>query len=273
MRIRAGFTIAYDCPAPVPMILVLSLHPTHNADLLTSQAITFDPPTKATPYNDLFGNLCHQILAPQGRFTMSADFEIVVSGDTDLVEPTAGQFPVESLPPETLVFLLASRFCETDRLSNIAWSLFGSTAPGWARVQAICDFVHNHIEFGYAYARPDKTAMDAYNEKKGVCRDFTHLAVAFCRCMNIPARYCAGYLGDIGVPKPNAPMDFLGYLEVYLDGPQGGRWYVADPRNNQPRIGRLLMGYGRDAADVAISTIFGSAYLAGFEVVTDEIVE
>jgi transglutaminase-like putative cysteine protease len=149
--------------------------------------------------------------------------------------------------------------------------LFGGTKPGWERVQTICDFVHNHIKFDYAYARPDKSAWDAYNEKQGVCRDFAHLAVAFCRCMNVPARYCAGYLGDIGVPKPDAPMDFLGYLEVYLDGPQGGRWYAFDPRNNQPRIGRLLMAYGRDATDVALSTIFGPAYLAQFDVVTDEI--
>ena len=271
MRIRAGFTIAYDCPQAVPMTLALSLHPTHNAALLTSQAITFDPPIVAKPYTDLFGNACHQILAPAGRLTMSADFEIVVSGEHDLVEPEAQEFAVYDLPPETLTFLLGSRFCETDRLSNIAWSLFGATKPGWARVQAICDFVHNHIEFGYAYARPDKTAWDVYHERQGVCRDFTHLAVAFCRCMNIPARYCAGYLGDIGIPKPDAPMDFLGYLEVYLNGPRGGQWYVADPRNNQPRIGRLLMAYGRDAADVAISTIYGAASLAGFEVVTDEI--
>ncbi len=271
MRIRAGFTITYECPQPVPMTLALSLHPKHNADLLTSQAITFEPAIVAKPYTDIFGNACHQILAPAGRFTMSSDFEVLVSGAHDIVEPTAGQFPVDELPPDTLTFLLGSRFCETDRLSNIAWSLFGGTKRGWERVQAICDFVHNHIEFGYAYARPDKTAWDVYQEKRGVCRDFTHLAVAFCRCMNIPARYCAGYLGDIGVPKPNAPMDFLGYLEVYLNGPHGGQWYAFDPRNNIPRIGRLLMAYGRDAADVAISTIFGQAYLAGFEVVTDEI--
>lgn len=255
------------------MTLALSRHRKHNAELLTSQAITFDPPTEAKPYTDLYGNLCHQILAPQGRFTMLADFEILVSDDHDIVEPTAGQFPVDRLPPETLIFLLGSRFCETDRLSNVAWSLFGGKKPGWERVQAICDFVHDRIEFGYAYARPGKTAFDAYDEMKGVCRDFTHLAVAFCRCMNIPARYCAGYLGDIGVPKADAPMDFLGYLEVYLDGPQGGRWYIFDPRNKIPRIDRRLMAYGRDAADVAISTIYGQAYLAGFEVVTDEILE
>ncbi|WP_254070625.1 transglutaminase family protein [Acidisphaera sp. L21] len=253
------------------MTLVLSLHPKHNAELLTSQTIRFNPPIPAKPYFDIFGNQCHQILAPGGLLTMSADFEILVSGDHDVVEPTAGQFRVDELPPETLTFLLGSRFCETDRLSNIAWSLFGANKPGWERVQAICDFVHNHIQFGYEYARPDKTAFDAFSEKNGVCRDFTHLAVALCRCMNIPARYCAGYLGDIGIPKPDAPMDFLGYLEVYLNGPQGGRWYVADPRSNSPRIGRLLMAYGRDAADVAISTIFGAAYLAKFEVVTDEI--
>lgn len=271
MRIRAGFTIAYDCPGPTPMTLALSLYPSHNADLLTSQAIRFDPPIAAIPYTDVFGNQCHQILAPEGRLEMSADFEIIVSGLPDVVEPSAGQFRVDQLPPETLMFLLGSRYCETDRLSNIAWSLFGGTKPGWDRVQAICDFVHNHIKFDYAFARPDKSAFDAYNEKQGVCRDFAHLAVTFCRCMNIPTRYCGGYLGDIGVPKPDAPMDFLGYLEVYLDGPQGGRWYAFDPRNNQPRIGRLLMAYGRDATDVALSTIFGPAYLAKFEVVTDEI--
>ena len=189
------------------------------------------------------------------------------TGLPDEVAPWAPQHAVEDLPAETIVYLLGSRYCETDRLSDIAWTLFGNGPTGWKRVQAICDYVHNHITFGYQFARPTKTAWEAFKEGNGVCRDFAHLGIAFCRCMNIPARYCTGYLGDIGVPPVDAPMDLAGWFEAYL----GGRWYTFDPRNNTPRIGRVLIGQGRDAADVPITHTFGPNTLISFKVITDEI--
>jgi transglutaminase-like putative cysteine protease len=185
----------------------------------------------------------------------------------DVILPYAQQHRVQDLPEDTLMFLLGSRYCETDRLSDVAWSLFGNTPTGWARVQAICTFVHNHIKFGYEYARPTRTAWEAYTEGVGVCRDFAHLGVAFCRAMNIPARYCTGYLGDIGVPPVDAPMDFAGWFEAYLDG----AWHTFDPRNYVPRIGRVVIARGRDAVDVPISHAFGSNTLVSFKVWTDEI--
>jgi transglutaminase-like putative cysteine protease len=218
---------------------------------------------------DVHGNICTRIVAPEGLLTISANMILSDPGTPDIVEPDAPQHPVEDLPEDALVFLLGSRYSETDRLSDIAWSLFGTVPPGWARVQAIVDFVHEHVTFGYEHARPTKTAWDTYSEQAGVCRDFTHLAVTFCRCMNIPARYCTGYLGDIGLPPVPAPMDFSAWFEVYL----GAGWYTFDARHNQPRIGRIVMARGRDATDVAISTAFGPSSLAGFTVVSEELVD
>jgi transglutaminase-like putative cysteine protease len=266
MRIRSGFTITYECPRPAPMLLMVSVHPSVQTDLETPDTLESEPPIAARGYQDGFGNLCHRILAPQGRLTLSTDFIARHSGLPDLSAPGAAQTPVEDLPDEVLMFLLGSRYCETDRLSDTAWSLFGSTEPGWARVQAIVDYVHERIAFGYQHASPTKTAFDAHEGRLGVCRDYAHLAVAFCRCMNIPARYCTGYLPDIGVPLL-LPMDFSAWFDVYLDG----TWYAFDARNRQPRIGRLLMARGRDAADTAIATTFGTANLIGFEVVSEEV--
>jgi transglutaminase-like putative cysteine protease len=268
MQIRAGYEIAYDCPAPTPMLLVLSIDPKRQIDLVTPHHISFSPTIPSREYRDQFGNRCHRILAPAGRVTMSTDFIIADSGEPDAVAPEAEQVPVDLLPDEIMIFLLGSRYCETDKLMNTAWSLFGNTPPGWARVQAICDYVHEWITFGYAYARPTKTAAEAYAERQGVCRDFAHLAVTLCRCMNIPARYCTGYLGDIGVPALPDPMDFSAWFEVYL----GGRWYSFDARHNHPRIGRVVMARGRDATDVAIATIFGPCTLSVFKVVTEEVI-
>jgi transglutaminase-like putative cysteine protease len=208
-------------------------------------------------------------VAPPGRLEIKAEGIVEDNGEPDAVVPSAPQHLVEDLPADTLPFLLGSRYCETDLLTNVAWNLFGNTQPGWPRVQAIVDFVHNHITFGYGYARTTKTAWEVYNERVGVCRDFAHLAIAFCRCMNIPARYCTGYLGDIGLPPPYAPMDFAAWFEAYL----GGTWYTFDPRNYVPRIGRVLIARGRDASDVAIATAFGSAALEKFEVSTDEVAD
>jgi transglutaminase-like putative cysteine protease len=269
MKIRVGYEISYQSALPTPMLLMLSVHPSRWPDLLTPHRIEFDPPISASDHRDHFGNICTRIVAPEGQLTISADMVVADPGTADPIEPEAQQHAVEDLPEEVLVFLLGSRYCETDRLSDIAWSLFGTVSPGWPRVQAIVDFVHEHITFGYEHARPTKTAWDAYSERAGVCRDFTHLAVTLCRCMNIPARYCTGYLGDIGVPPVPAPMDFSAWFEVYL----GARWYTFDARHNQPRIGRIVMARGRDATDVALSTAFGPSSLTGFKVVTDEVLE
>jgi transglutaminase-like putative cysteine protease len=266
MKIHAGYKISFDCPHPTPMILQLSVHPSRTSDLLTWDRMHIDPAILANTYHDVFGNFCHVIRAPAGRITVATDFLIKDHGEPDAVDPQAEQHALEDLPVDTLVFLLGSRYCETDRFINIAWSLFGNIAKGWNLVQTICDYVHDRIEFGYEHASPTKTAWDTHAEARGVCRDFAHLAVTLCRCMNIPARYCTGYLGDIGVPPDPTPMDFSAWFEVYL----GGRWYTFDARHNEPRIGRILMARGRDATDVAIATSFGPCTLAGFEVITGE---
>jgi transglutaminase-like putative cysteine protease len=267
MKIRAGYEIAYECPQPTPMILALSVHPSRVSDLITLDRIHLDPPIIPNTYHDSFGNFCHVIAAPAGKLVMSTDFMVRDNGEPDEVAPQAGQHELGDLPVGVLVYLLGSRYCETDRLSNTAWSLFGNVPKGWPLVQAICDYVHGHITFGYQHASATKTAWDVHNEKRGVCRDFAHLAVTLCRCMNVPARYCTGYLGDIGVPPDPTPMDFSAWFEAYL----GGRWYTFDARHNRPRIGRILMARGRDATDVAILTSFGPCIMTSFKVVTEEV--
>jgi transglutaminase-like putative cysteine protease len=267
MQIRVGYELIYDCQQPTPMILTLNIHYTRFSDVVVPDHLRIDPSVPIAGYRDGFGNWCSRIVAPQGQIRLTADAVVNDSGKPDVVAPSAQQIPVPDLPEETLVYLLGSRYCETDRLSEAAWDLFGNSPPGWARVQAICDFVHNHIVFGYEHARSTKTAWDVLDERKGVCRDFTHLAIAFCRCMNFPARYCTGYLGDIGVPPSQDAMDFSAWLDVYL----GGRWYTFDARNNVPRIGRILIARGRDAADTAISSTFGPNTLTSFKVWTDEV--
>jgi transglutaminase-like putative cysteine protease len=214
MKIRAGYEISYDCPQPTPMILTLSVHPSRIPDLLTVDRMRFDPAMPTNTYHDSFGNFCHVIRAPAGRLTISADFLVRDKGEPDEIASQAAQHALEDLPVEVLIYLLGSRYCETDRLSNTAWSLFGRVPKGWRLVNAICDYVHDRVIFGYAHASPTKTAWDVHNERRGVCRDFAHLAVTLCRCMNIPARYCTGYLGDIGVPLSDAPMDFSAWFEA-----------------------------------------------------------
>jgi transglutaminase-like putative cysteine protease len=272
MQIRAGYELIYQFPQPTPMILALNIHHTRAADLLRPDHLLTDPQVPLTAYRDRFGNWCTRLVAPPGRIRLTADALVLDSGVPEPTVPHARQHEVQDLPEDTLVFLLGSRYCETDCLTDIAWNLFGGTPLGWARVQAICDFVHYHLVFGYQYARATKSALQAYNERNGVCRDFAHLAIAFCRCMNIPARYCTGYLGDIGVPLSDSPMDFSAWFDVLLAAPEGGaRWYTFDARHNFPRIGRILMARGRDATDVAISNSFGPARLSGFKVVTEEV--
>ena len=267
MKIRVGYELIYDFPQPTPMIVVLGIHFTRVSDVITPDHLTTTPSVQVTPYRDGFGNWCSRIVAPAGRLCLKADGLVRDSGLPDVIAPSVNQHKVEDLPAETLVYLLGSRYCETDRLSEAAWTLFEKTKPGWGRVQAICDFVHHHITFGYEHARPTMTAFDVFTEGRGVCRDFAHLAIAFCRCMNIPARYCIGYLGDIGMTPPHGPMDFAGWFEAYLDG----RWYTFDPRNNVPRIGRVLIAQGRDASDVPITLTFGPNTLVSFKVWTDEV--
>ncbi len=269
MKIRVGFEMVYECPQPTPMILNLNVHFTRVSDLVGRDNLLFDPPIPSTAYRDSFGNWCTRIVAPAGRISISADAYVNDSGLPDVIARQAQQLLVRDLPEESLLFLLGSRYCETDRLSETAWQLFGHGPTGWDRVQAICDYVHHHITFGYQHARMTRTALEAFHDKTGVCRDYAHLAVTLCRCMNIPARYCTGYLGDIGTPKPWGTMDFAAWFEAYLDG----NWYTFDARNNTPRIGRVLIARGRDAADVAISNTFGPNTLASFKVWTDEVVE
>ena len=251
------------------MVLMLSVHPSRQSDLLSDHTILTRARAETRDYIDSFGNICTRLVAPAGLTEICCRFVIKDSGLPDAVAPGAALVPLPDLPDDTLVYLLGSRYCDTQRLSDLAWTVFGPIGGGWQRVQAICDYVHNRIQFGYHFARNDRTAYEAHEERVGVCRDFAHLAVTLCRCMNIPARYCTGYLGDIGVPPDPAPMDFSAWFEVYL----GGRWYTFDARHNHPRIGRVLIARGRDAADVAISTTFGPTQLTGFTVIAEEIRE
>ena len=269
MQIRLGYELIYNCPQPTPMLLTLNVHYSRISDLIIPDHIMSDPPIPLTAYRDNYGNWCSRIVAPKGRLRLSTNALLRDSGLPDLLNLQAKQTPVAELPDETLIFLLGSRYCETDRLSETAWQLFENSPSDWLRVQAICDFVNQHISFGYQHARCTKSAWEVYQEKTGVCRDYAHLAITLCRCMNIPARYCSGYLGDMGIPPPYGVMDFAGWFEAYLDG----QWYIFDARNNMPRIGRVLIARGRDAADVPISCSFGPNTLESFMVKTDEVNE
>jgi transglutaminase-like putative cysteine protease len=262
LRIRVGCQLRYELPNPTPMILMLNVHYSRVSSLERPDHLTTEPPVPIEGYRDSFGNWCCRLLAPAGRFTLGTDGVVRDDGAPDPVHPDATQHHVQDLPSETLLFLLASRYCESDRLSDAAWQRFGTTPPGWPRVQAVCDFVHRHVAFGYEHSRASRTAADTLAEGVGVCRDFAHLAIAFCRSLNIPARYCTGYVSDIGEPPPFPPMDFAAWMEVFL----AGRWHVFDPRNNKPRIGRVLVARGRDAADVPLTHTFGPNTLTAFGV-------
>jgi len=268
MLIKIGFDISYEVWGRTPMILMLSMHPSRDGSVRRQETVVTEPSIPLEHFTDGFGNRCIRIVALPGIIRLIGDAVVEDNGQPDPVVVDAVQHPVEDLPFETLQFLLASHYCEMAKLSNLAWELFGQTAPGWPRVQAICTWVHQHITFGYHFARDDKTAYDVYTEREGVCRDFMHLAVTFCRCMNIPARYATGYLGDFGVPVAGA-MDFSAWFEVFL----GGRWHTFDARHDARRIGRVLMATGRDATDVALTTTFGKHALRNFFVVSDEITE
>jgi transglutaminase-like putative cysteine protease len=268
MLIRVGYEISFNSPAPTAMLLVLFLHPSRAPTVRKPEWLTTDPPSAISEYIDSFGNRCGRVFVPAGRVVFRNDAIVEDCGLPDLQVWTAPQHNVQDLPSEVLTYLLASRYCEVDTdLKEIAWKLFSNTPFGWPRVQAICNFVQQHIRFDYLRARANRTAREVYYERAGVCRDYMHLAITFCRSMNIPARYCTGYLGDIGVPLAPYPMDFSAWFEAYL----GGQWYTFDARNNTPRIGRVLMARGRDAADVALTTTFGMNTLQSFKVWTNEV--
>jgi transglutaminase-like putative cysteine protease len=267
MLIRCGYDISFEAETRTAMMAMLSLHPSRHQDLQTAQRLMISPDIPLYHYEDGFGNIATRLTVPPGGVTLSCDFVIEDSGEPERPAPVGPQTPVEDLPDDVMIFLLGSRYCETDRLMDVAWANFAHYGTASERVDAIVDFVHNHIEFGYHHARSDKTAWNGYQERQGVCRDFAHLAITLCRCMNIPARYCTGYLGDIGIPPVDAPMDFSAWFDVYIDG----QWYTHDARHNRPRIGRILMARGRDATDVALTTAFGPATLTRFEVHCEEV--
>jgi transglutaminase-like putative cysteine protease len=273
MLIRLGYDIELDMAEPRVLVAALSVHPSRTADLLEPDELRTSDVLQKEEYTDSFGNRCTRMLAPSGTLRLYNSTLIRDSGEPDPVNPNAKAIPVELLPTGTLQFLLPSRYCEVDQLSALAWSLFAFTPPGWPRVQAICDWVHNQITFGYQHASPTRTALEGSIQRVGVCRDFQHLAISLCRAMHIPARYATGYLGDIGAPADPNPMDFSAWFEVWLEDSHGnGRWWTFDARHNKPRIGRVLMATGRDAADVAITTSFGTSGLRKFSVVTEEVI-
>lgn len=268
MLIHVGFEISFELPQPSPVLMMLCLHPSRAATTRWPDHLEVYPPVPISEYIDSYGNRCGRMVVPAGQLLLRNNAQVEDCGLPDLQVPTAPQMLVQDLPNEVLIFLLPSRYCEVDsELKDLAWRLFESAQPGWPRVQAICDFVHQHIRFDYLQARSNRTALEVYRERVGVCRDFMHLAITFCRNCNIPARYCTGYLGDIGVPPVAEVMDFSAWFEVFL----GGQWYAFDARNNVPRIGRVLMARGRDAADVALTTIFGKNQLKTFKVWTNEL--
>ena len=269
MLIRLGYDIQFNLPWAVPFVALLNVHPSREKDLLEPDQLRIEPDVPTTVYFDSFGNRCVRFYAPPGSLRLTNSTLIQDPGILDPINPEAREVPIQELPPEVLQFLLASRYCEVDLLSAAAADLFGHITPGWNRVQAVVAWVYNHVRFGYGLSRPTKTALDVFTERQGVCRDFQHLAITFCRALNIPARYATGYLGDIGVPLSDSAMDFSAWFEVYLED----RWWTMDARHNRTRIGRILMATGRDAADVAITTSFGSSILTYFSVVTDELQE
>ncbi len=272
MLIRIGFDIELSVATPMALIYLLQVHPSRRDDLVNPENLRISGDLQAEEYLDSFGNHCGCVNVPIGMPTvrLTSDTLIRDSGQLDEINVEAPQHDPAELPCSTLPFLLPSRYCEVDsELLGFAWNRFGTVAPGWARVEAICAFVHNHLRFDYKTARLTRTALDGYREREGVCRDFTHLAITLCRGMNIPARYCTGYLGDIGVPPVPGPTDFSAWFEAFL----GDRWYTFDARHNRRRIGRIVMARGRDAGDVPITMCFGPNTLTRFDVITDEVAE
>ena len=268
MLIRLGYDIQFDVTGEVPIVTLLNVHPSREQDLREADVFSADPPVAIEHYRDTFGNHSCRLLAPAGRIRLQNSTLIEDSGLPDPESPDAAEIPVDRLPTDVLPFLLNSRYCEVDLLSSVAAELFWNAPRGWGRVKAVCEWVHSKVKFGYEFSSPFRTAVGVYTERVGVCRDFQHLAITFCRALNIPARYATGYLGDIGIPPVPGPMDFSAWFEVYL----AGRWWTFDARHNARRIGRVLLATGRDATDCAITTSFGTTRLAWFQVVSDQVV-
>ena len=268
MLIRVGYDMAFHFLQPTAMVLMLSLHPSRALTIRHPERLEVQPDVAVSEFIDTFGNRCSRVFVPAGRVMLHNEAIVEDTGQPDPQVWDAPQHNVQDVADDVLRFLLASRYCEVDSaLKDLAWTLSGRMLSGWLRVQAICAFVHQHIRFDYMAARANRTALETLRERVGVCRDFVHLAITLCRCMNIPARYCTGYLGDIGVPPAPCPMDFSAWFEAFV----GGQWYAFDPRHDVPRIGRVLMARGRDAADTALTTTFGVNQLVSFTVWTDEI--
>ncbi|MDQ6622798.1 MAG: transglutaminase family protein [Verrucomicrobiota bacterium] len=269
MKIHCGYEISYRCPAVTPMVLLLRVRPEREGDLLTPDLMRVEPEIPLRTFRDGFGNIATRLLAPEGELHLHADFTIADHGRPDEETRDLPLHAVDDLPNETLAYLLGSRYCEVEPLSELAWAKFGATPADGRRVQAIVDYAHARIRFGYEHASPERTAFGAHEDRRGVCRDYAHLAIALCRCMNIPARYVCGYLGDIRVPAAPEAMDFAAWFEAYL----AGAWRTFDARHNQPRIGRVPIAIGRDAADAAIATTFGRVDLLRFKVITEELTD
>ena len=269
MLIRTGYDLRFECEAPVPMLALLNVRPERHGDLRTPEVLKTDPPIPVHQYEDHFGNVCSRFVVPEGGVTLSADFVIEDSGEPDPVAKDAEQLPIEDLPDDVMQFLLNSRYCEVSKLIDEAWDIAKDHPPGWKRVQALVTAAHERIEFDYMKASTEHSARSVFDQRFGVCRDFAHLAITLCRAANIPARYCTGYLGDLGIDPMDDPMDFSAWFEAYL----GGKWYTFDARHNKPRIGRIVMARGRDATDAALTTQFGAATLAKFRVHTDEVAD
>ncbi|MBH1963502.1 MAG: transglutaminase family protein [Comamonadaceae bacterium] len=271
MHIQIGYDIELNVNAPTMLLGALNVHPSRQHDLLAPEVLRTEPALPIEQYRDSFDNVITRIVVPFGTPSIRITNSAVVrdSGELDEINPQARQVPLSELPAETLQFLLPSRYCEVDsELLGFAWNQFGHIESGWERVRAICTYVNQHIRFDYMQARANRTALEGWRERVGVCRDFSHLAITLCRAMNLPARYSTGYLGDIGIPAM-PPMDFSAWFQVYL----GDKWYTFDARHNRTRIGRIVMAIGRDAADVPITMVFGPNSLARFEVISDELPE
>jgi transglutaminase-like putative cysteine protease len=269
MRIRYGFDIELSLPQSTTVVTAMDVHPSRKSHVMEESGVHTNQEIRFQKFIDCFGNVTRRLTADAGPLSLRLVGTIADGGLPDPVNLSADAANVSELPTDVLPFLMASRYCETDLLSNFAWSNFGSTKAGWAKVQAVCDYVNDRLTFSYPNARETRTAAQAMEERSGVCRDFTHLAITLCRCLNIPARFCNGYLGDIGVAPDPSPMDFNAWFEAYLDG----RWYTFDARHNEPRIGRILISRGRDATDVAMITTYGPHLLPRFKVITEELSE
>jgi transglutaminase-like putative cysteine protease len=265
MRIRVGCEFQYEATWPAPAVLLVQARD-DDPHRIYHESWRTNPHVQTHDYYDLYRNRCQRLILPVGPSSLTYDAVVEISGEPDDVDTSAIQHPVEELPDDVIIFTLPSRYCLSDALSNTAWELFGGSEMGWARVQAVCDWINANIEYGRK-STPLTTALDVYEARGGICRDFAHLGVTFCRALNIPARYVFGYMPDIGIPPPYPAMDFHAWFEVYL----GGRWWTMDARHDERRIGRVLMARGRDAVDCALTTAFGPTKLKKFVVVTEEI--